>query len=295
MQAAERVTEHEERVTHRGERLTIASPGWHNAQMRTVTLDHSESLLHHRRTVRLLNVDVDDITMDDLLDLRHGTFITVHTDMMRLFQKNRSFHGLLDKYDMVTCDSQILAFAGRLLGTPFRERVSGSDYFPRFYHRYANDESVRIYLCGAKPGIAERAQVKINAAVGRDIVVGTDSPPFGFLDDPDEVDRTIDKINASGATVLVVGLGAPKQDHFIHSYRDRMPEVELFMPLGGTIDYEAGEVRRPAPWVTNIGMEWFWRVLSDPKQRWRRYFVEQPPVLWQFVKQRRGTYRDPWA
>ena len=95
--------------------------------------------------------------------------------------------------------------------------------------------------------------------------------------------------------VLVVGLGAPKQDHFIHTYRDRMPGVELLLPLGGTIDYEAGEVKRPAPWVTNVGLEWFWRVLSDPKTRWKRYFVEQPPVLWKLVRQRLGRYRDPWT
>ena len=248
-----------------------------------------------RRTVRLLNVDVDDITMDDLLALRHGSFITVHTDMMRLFQRDRGFHRLLDEYDLVTCDSQILTWAARLLGTPVRERVSGSDYFPRFYHRYADDPSVRIFLCGAKPGVADRARDRINAAVGREIVVGTDSPPFGFEDDPAEVDRVIQKIDASGATVLVVGLGAPKQDRFIHTHRHRLPGVELFMPLGGTIDYEAGEVSRPPGWVTDLGLEWAARIVDDPRARWRRYLVEQPPVLWQLVKQRFGRYRDPWA
>ncbi|WP_420453403.1 WecB/TagA/CpsF family glycosyltransferase [Ilumatobacter sp.] len=257
--------------------------------------DEPEISERNSRVVRLLNVDIDDISMDDLLDLRHGTFITVHTDMMRLFQRDAEFHRMLDKYDLVTCDSQILAFAARLLGTPVRERVSGSDYFPRFYERYADDPTVRIFLCGAKPGVADRARDRINAKVGREIVVGTDSPAFGFEDDPAEVDRVIDKINASGATVLVVGLGAPKQDRFIHTYRSRMPDVELLMPLGGTIDYEAGEVRRPAPWVTDLGLEWVARILGDPKARWKRYLVEQPPVLLQLVKQRFGRYSDPWA
>jgi exopolysaccharide biosynthesis WecB/TagA/CpsF family protein len=242
-----------------------------------------------------LNVDIDNITMEDLLQLRRGTFITVHTDMMRLFHTNREFHALLDEYDLVTCDSQILVYAAKVLGTPFKERVSGSDYLPRFYTKYADDPSVRMFLCGAAPGIADIARDRINAKVGRQIVVGTDSPPLGWLDNPDEVTRVIDKINASDATVLVVGLGAPKQDFFIHTYRDRMPGIDLFMPLGGTIDYEAGHVRRPAPWVTNIGLEWLWRVLSDPATRWRRYFVEQPPVMWHLLKQRLGRYHDPFA
>lgn len=273
----------------------IQSTRWHNVGVERSGTAKSSRPVSTGAPIRLLNVDIDDISMDQLLELRHGTFITVHTDMLRAFQKDRAFHDLLDEYDVVTCDSQILAFAARLLGTPFRERVSGSDYFPKFYKRYADDPSVRIFLCGAKPGVADKARDRINAAVGREIVVGTDSPRFGFLDDQAEIDRVIDTINASGATVLVVGLGAPKQDHFIHTYRDRMPEVELFMPLGGTIDYEAGEVRRPAPWVTNIGMEWVWRVMSDPRTRWRRYLVEQPPVLGKLVMQRFGRYRDPWA
>jgi N-acetylglucosaminyldiphosphoundecaprenol N-acetyl-beta-D-mannosaminyltransferase len=252
------------------------------------------SVMQDGKTVRLLNVDIHDVTMDDLLDLRHGVFLTVHTDMMRLFQFDRGFYDFLGQYDLITCDSQILVYAAKLLGTPFLQRVSGSDYFPKFYSRYADDPSVRIFLCGAQPGVAEIARDKINAKVGRDIVVGTDSPNLASLDDAAEIDRLIDKINASGATVLTLGLPTPKQDRFLHRYRDRMPGIELIQPLGGTIDYEAGHVKRPAPWVTNIGLEWLWRVAIDPKTRWKRYFVEQPPVLWHLTKQRLGRYHNPF-
>jgi N-acetylglucosaminyldiphosphoundecaprenol N-acetyl-beta-D-mannosaminyltransferase len=252
------------------------------------------SVMRDGKSVRLLNVDIDDVTMDDLLDLRHGVFLTVHTDMMRLFQFDRGFYDLLGKYDLITCDSQILVYAAKLLGTPFAQRVSGSDYFPKFYTKYADDPSVRIFLCGAQPGVAEIARDKINAKVGREVVVGTDSPNLATLDNHAEIDRVIDKINASGATVLTLGLPTPKQDRFLHTYRDRMPGIELIQPLGGTIDYEAGHMKRPAPWVTNIGLEWLWRVAIDPKTRWRRYFVEQPPVLWHLAKQRFGRYRDPF-
>ena len=71
--------------------------------------------------------------------------------------------------------------------------------------------------------------------------------------------------------------------------------MKTFLPLGGTIDYEAGTLERPAPWVTNSGLEWLYRLVREPRQRWRRYLVHQPPVLWLLALQRLGLYRNPFA
>lgn len=244
--------------------------------------------------IRILNVDIDDVTMDELLARREGAFLTVHVDMLMKFQKNRAFYEILPNFDVITCDSQIIYFASKLLGRPIRERVSGSDYLPRFYTKYADDPSITMFLCGAGDGVAERAAERINAKVGREIVVGTYSPPFGFERDPDEVERTLKHINESQATVLVVGLGTPKEDHFIVDHRHELPNVKLFMPLGGTIEYEAGRMRRPPAWVTTAGFEWLWRVITEPRRRWKRYLVEQPPALWLFALQRFGRYKNPF-
>ncbi len=248
-----------------------------------------------RPRVRLLNVDFDDITMDELLEQRTGTIITVHVDSIAKLQKDREFYDLVKKFDIVTCDSQILVFAARLLRTPVRERVSGSDYFPRFYKRYADDTSVTIFLCGAMGDIAEQARRRINRTVGRDIIVGAYGPPVGWLEDPDEVERMIEMINESHASVLVIGVTAGHAERFIHGYRDRLPDVELYLPLGGTIDYEAGAVRRPPAAITNLGFEWLWRLVREPRRRWRRYILHQPPVILHLAKQALGRYRDPFA
>lgn len=246
------------------------------------------------RKVPLLNVYVHDVTMDEVLDnFDEGLILTLHTDMLMKLQKDRAFYDIFDRFDLVTCDSQILFFAAKLLGTPLRERVSGSDFFPKFYMRHKDNAEVRIFLCGGLPGVADEAAAKINRKVGREIVVGCDAPAFDYETRPEEVDRVLQKINDSGATVLVVGLGGGRQEKFIVAYKDRLPNVRLFLPLGGTIDYEAETLRRPAPWVTNAGFEWFYRVLKEPKQRWHRYFVQQPPVLWRLIGQRFGLYRDP--
>jgi N-acetylglucosaminyldiphosphoundecaprenol N-acetyl-beta-D-mannosaminyltransferase len=248
-----------------------------------------------RERVRLLNVDVDNITMDELVDsFREGMLLTLHVDMIVKLQRDREFYELLSQFDVVTCDSQILVAAARMLGTPLRERVSGSDYFPRFYEKYKDDPSITVFMCGGAPGVAEEARRKVNAKVGREFIVGTDSPPPDFDRRPDEIDRMVERINASGATVLLVGLGAGRQEKFMIHNRHRMPAVKTFLPLGGTIDYEAGSLDRPSPWITDAGLEWLYRLLREPRKRWHRYVVHQPAVIPLLVQQKLGTYRNPF-
>ncbi|HEX9486858.1 MAG TPA: WecB/TagA/CpsF family glycosyltransferase [Gemmatimonadales bacterium] len=247
------------------------------------------------RKVRLLNVDVDDITMDELVgSFRDGLLLTLHVDMIMKLQNDREFYEILPHFDVVTCDSQILFGAAKLLGTPLRARVSGSDFFPRFYARHKDDPRVTVFICGGGPGTAAIAGRNVNASVGREMVVGTDSPPFDYDAKPGEIDRMIAKINESRANVLLVGLGAGRQEKFIVKHRDRFPYVRTFLPLGGTIDYEARTLERPGVWVTNAGLEWLYRLMSEPRQRWRRYLVHQPPVLYLLARQRMGLYRNPF-
>jgi N-acetylglucosaminyldiphosphoundecaprenol N-acetyl-beta-D-mannosaminyltransferase len=248
------------------------------------------------RKVRLLNVEVDDIAMEELVErFRDGVVLTLHVDSIMKLQSDREFYELLPKFNVITCDSQILTLAARLLGTPLKQRVSGSDYFPLFYSRYKDDPSVTVFICGGAPGVAETARGKINARVGREMVVGSCAPSLDYDRRPDEVEQLIAQINESGATVLVVGLGGGRQEKFIFRYRERLPHVRLFLPLGGTIDYEAQTLRRPPTWITNAGLEWLYRVLRQPRQRWRRYLLHQPPFLYLLVRQLLGAYRDPFA
>jgi len=246
-------------------------------------------------TVRLLNVEISDISMAEVLEKRAGTFLTLHTNMLGKLQKDRSFYELLPQFDFVTCDSQVLCLAAKwILRMPVPERVSGSDYFSKFCERYRDDETMTVFLCGAMPGVADKAMARINERTGRRLVVGTCSPPVGFEGNAAELQRILDAITSSGATTLLVGLGTPKEDHFIMRHRGELPTVQLFLPLGGTIDYEAGEVKRPPSWVTRAGLEWLYRLAQNPVQRAKRYLVEDPPILALLVRQRLGRYRNPF-
>ncbi|BFM05367.1 WecB/TagA/CpsF family glycosyltransferase [Halioxenophilus aromaticivorans] len=242
----------------------------------------------------MLNAAVDNISMRELLmEFNEGMLLTLNVEMLAKLQYDREFYDLLPQFDYITCDSQIMYFYAKLVGMPIKERVSGSDFFPVFYNHYKDNPDVSVFICGGAEGVAETARQNVNAKVGREFVVGTSSPPMAFERNPEELDKVIDAINASGATVLMVALGSARQEKFMFQIRSRVPKVKMFLPLGGTVDYEAGTFPRPSPWVTNAGLEWLYRLVKEPKKRFKRYVIQQPPVLWLLLKQRLGIYRDP--
>ena len=248
------------------------------------------------KRVQMLNAYVHDVTMDEVVEnFTSGAMLTLHVDMAMKLQQDPEFYNIIDQFDVITCDSQIMYFATKFLGTPVRERVSGSDYFPRFYMHHKDNQDVTVFLCGGKPGIADLAAKNVNAKVGREIIVGTDAPAFDYETKPGEIDRMIAAINASGATVCLVGLGGGRQEKFIVKYRDRMPNVRLWLPLGGTIDYESGTFARPPGWITEWGLEWLYRLIKEPRARFHRYVVHEPPFVWAVLKQRLGLYKNPFG
>ena len=101
-------------------------------------------------------------------------------------------------------------------------------------------------------------------------------------------------INESGANVVLVGVGCPKQEKWIDAHKNKMPNVEIWMALGATIDFEAGNIKRAPKWVQKIAMEWFYRFLKEPKRMFKRYFVDDIKFFWYFGKQLLGIYKNPF-
>jgi exopolysaccharide biosynthesis WecB/TagA/CpsF family protein len=260
----------------------------------TDALSGSESTA--TRKIQLLNVSIDDLTMEELLArFDHGILCTIHSDMLMWFQKDPEFYEMSKHFDYITCDSQILAYATRFLGTPVKQRLSGSDFLPRFCEYHRNNFDITLFLLGGLGDVADRARERINRKVGRDIVVGSFSPPVGAETSAAACQEMVDMINASMASVLVLGMGTPKQERFLQRYRAELPQVRIFLPLGGALDYQAGVMRRPPAWISNIGLEWAYRIVQEPRKRWKRYLVDDIPVIPLIFKQKMGLYRNPFA
>jgi N-acetylglucosaminyldiphosphoundecaprenol N-acetyl-beta-D-mannosaminyltransferase len=248
------------------------------------------------KPIRLLNVEIDNLSLTELLEsLRNGGFvITPNVDHLMKLQRNRAFYQVYQEADYRICDSQIVMYMAKFLGTPIREKICGSDLFPAFYTHFRHDNSMRIFLLGAAEGVANRAMQRINTKLGRNMVIGAHSPSFGFERDDAECRRIIDIINASGATVLAVGVGAPKQELWIAKYRHLMPNVKVFLPIGATINFEAGAVSRAPRWISEVGLEWMYRLMCEPKRLWKRYLGDALPFFWLVLQQRLRLYRSPW-
>lgn len=247
-------------------------------------------------SVKLLNAAIDNVTMSELLtQLTQGVVYTPNVDHLVRLQRDREFFEAYKNADYRTCDSKILYYVSRLLGSPICEKISGSDLFPAFYWHHRNNKDVKIFLLGAAEGIAAEAQKRINAKVGREIIVGAHSPTYGFEKNEAECQQVIDLINQSDATVLAVGVGSPKQEKFIYKYRDQFEQIKLFMAIGATIDFEAGNVSRSPKWISEMGLEWLYRLLSEPRRLWKRYLVEGPAFFWYALLQLLDLYVEPFA
>lgn len=247
-------------------------------------------------TTRILNVEIQSITRQELLNrLTRGVLITPNVDHLVKLQSDREFYGVYKKAEWVVCDSKILYLLSKLLKHPLPEAIPGSSFFTSYYMYHKDDPSCKIFLLGAREGIAAKAMECINAKVGRQIVVGAHSPSFGFEKNEIECEELVDIVNCSGANVLLVGVGAPKQEKWIMKYRDRMPGVDVLMALGATIDFEAGTLRRAPLFWQKIGMEWLYRCLKEPKRLFKRYFIDDMQFFYYFTKQLLGIYKNPFG
>ncbi len=221
---------------------------------------------------RLLNVWVDDLSMMELMAKLHsGVVFTMNPNHANLLQRNRDFYDAYRKADFITADSHFIYLGLKLLGRAVKEKCPGSEIAPTFCNYNAKFDDVKVFFLGAGPGIARKALERTNTRVGRNIAVGALSPSMNFVNDEAEIADAIATVNRSGATALIVGIGSPKQEIWIQKYRHAMPGVRVFMGVGATIDYEAGIAPRGPKWMSPVGLEWLYRLGTQPRRYWRRY------------------------
>lgn len=171
---------------------------------------------------------------------------------------------------LVLIDGMPIYWAARLLRRHVPERVAGSDLAPRLFEAAERKGGVSAFLLGAGPGVAQRAAERIEARWPAVRVVGVCSPPLGFERDDRQNDAIIDEIVAARPDVLLVGLGAPKQELWVHAHRHRLA-TPVALCIGATIDFLAEEKRRAPKWMRATGLEWLHRVVSEPRRLVGRY------------------------
>lgn len=197
--------------------------------------------------------------------------VTPNVDHAVMFQERPDLRAAYSDASLVLADGAPIVAAARLLGRALPERVAGSDLAPRLFDLAQSDGApLTVFLLGAAPGVAARAAKRIEAHWPRVRVVGVSSPPLGFDNDPAICDALLAEVAAAKPDVLLLGLGAPKQELWIHKHAPRI-QAKTALCIGATIDFLAGERQRAPRWMQQTGTEWLHRLASEPKRLAKRY------------------------
>lgn len=230
-------------------------------------------------TQKLFGIRLHSATMSEAVacladwmrqDRRCRYVVTPNVDHVVKLPANSAMQLAYKDASLVVADGWPLVAASRWLGRPLPERVAGSDLVPALFTAGQSIPGFRVFLLGAAPGVAAVAAERIQERWRGVSVCGVLSPAPGFERDANQCDEIVAAINAASAHLLVVGLGAPKQEIWLQEHAPRLT-VPVAIAAGATIDFLAGVQTRAPRWVQMLRMEWMFRLLTNPKRLARRY------------------------
>ena len=192
-----------------------------------------------------------------------------------------SFRGQINGADLVTSDGMPLVWALRSLGIPEATRVYGPDLTSVLLNQ-AEAEGLPVGFLGATPETLDLLLTRVRARHPALLVSYACSPPF-HPHAPEQDEAIVGEINSGGVRILFVGLGCPKQERWIANHRDRLHCVAL--AVGAAFDLLACTKRRAPRSMQSSGLEWFYRLITEPRRLWRRYLTTNPRFLWHFALQ----------
>ncbi len=242
-----------------------------------------------RKTVNILGVKIDKVTEKEAFSRAKGflkkegvsKIYTPNPEIIMTAKEDSEFMEILNSADLLTADGIGVVYGAKILGTPIPERVAGFDLTCKILE-YLKDKEDGVFLFGAKPGVAEIAKQRLEKKYPGLKVVGTND---GYFTEED-VPVIIEKINESGAKLLLVCLGAKKQEKWINDNQDKLTSVRLCMGVGGTLDVFAGNVKRAPKIFIKLNLEWLYRLLKQPSRIGR--FASLPKFIVEVAKSKKG-------
>ncbi len=256
-------------------------------------VQNNRPLKYNPRRHSLFGIQIDALNLDQAVEhvlqwvenavAQCQLVVTPNVDHIVQLQSNSGLQQAYRQAGLVLADGWPVVTASRWLGRPLPARVPGSDLVPAiFQHATDSGRPLRVYLLGAAEGVADRAARIIHERWPQVQVVGTYSPPLGFEKSSEENEAILSKIAAVQPDLLVVGLGAPKQELWVAQHQSRI-QARAALCVGATIDFLAGEKRRAPMWIQALRLEWLHRLLSEPKRLAKRYWHDAkvfPGLVW---------------
>lgn len=224
---------------------------------------------------------VDELIMQH----KKAYVVTPNVDHLVRLEKDSEFRKIYADADLILTDGQPLVWLSKIYGHPVKEKVSGSDLFPHVC-QLAAEKGYSMYFFGAAEGVADKAADILRRQYPGLRIVGTYSPPLGFDNNLTQLDDCLNRINACAPNILVLALGAPKQEKFIYRNRAKL-QFDVALNIGATLDFVAGNVKRAPRWMSRCGLEWLYRITQDPKRLAKRYLIDDMQIFkiaWKYRK-----------
>lgn len=223
----------------------------------------------------------------DTEDHKYICFCNVHTIMS--CQNDPDFQKVIDGAGLAVPDGMPLVWIGRLRGYRQIERVYGPDFLLKLC-RISQDFGYRHFFYGGAPSVADELKMELQHRFPLLRVVGTYSPPYRPLTREEDED-VVRLINNVSPNIIWVGLGSPKQDYWAFNHVGRINHA-VILPVGAAFDFLSGRIPQAPHWMRKSGLEWLFRLASEPKRLWSRYLIENPLFVLMLIGQALGLRRS---
>jgi N-acetylglucosaminyldiphosphoundecaprenol N-acetyl-beta-D-mannosaminyltransferase len=239
--------------------------------------------------IHILNTLIDNFSMNEtvsfvqeaIVEKRQIHHVVVNAGKIVQMQKDLQLRESVNSSDIINADGQAVVWAAKFLNKPLMERVAGIDLMQNLV-KLAASKKYKIYFLGAEEDVVSKTVAHYSTEFGQDIVAGYRN---GYFQQEDE-NEVISDIVSSKANILFVAITSPKKENFLYKYKKELASVNFIMGVGGSFDVIAGKTKRAPVWMQDIGLEWFYRFLQEPKRMWKRYLVGNSKFILLVIKEK---------
>ncbi len=252
-----------------------------------ISLLYFTSSKNYVKKVNIFDIHFDNLKMKEILSLIQSSIETnikrriyfVNADCLNKTFENKEYKDVLKNADIILPDGSGINMACNILKKPLIENLNGTDMLPLICN-ISSSNNYRIFLLGAKEGVANKMKEELEEKYPNIKIVGTH---HGFLENNGSELEVLEKINALKTDILFVAMGAPSQELFIEKYKDII-NAKITLGVGGLFDFYSTNIKRAPLYIRELGFEWIYRMIQEPKRMWRRYILGNPLFLYRVFK-----------
>lgn len=235
-----------------------------------------------------MSTPIDALTMqetvervdDAIKEKKQLHHIAINVAKIVHMQTDRRLYDSVVSADILGADGAPLVWVSRLFGKPIPERVTGADLMQELM-KLAHQNGYKAFLFGATEEVVRKTVEIYSTKYSPAVIAGFRNGYFRPQDEP----SIAEAIANSGADMLFVAITSPKKEIFLHTYKEQLKNVSFIMGVGGTFDVVAGKVKRAPLWMQNMGLEWFYRTLQEPRRMWKRYLTTNTLFLYYLIRE----------